>query len=159
MKPFALWNYLFAGVVTVGSVTFGQAADVKVENYSNSTVYVARAENKAGGSVSHGWTAIKTNEVKTFTSPDNEDLYIRIQDDKGNEITFTKHKTFANFPTHNQRFTVHAEPDDAKVWVMKHGSKLEHSKNIKKGDKLPDGWESRRFFQIGKGSHKLEIKP
>jgi hypothetical protein len=82
-----------------------------------------------------------------------------VQDKNGKEITFTKHKKFLNFPAHGDKFSVNTEPDDSKVWVLKHGDTLQNSKNIKKGDKLPEGWSSRAFFEIGTGSHKLEIKP
>lgn len=69
--------------------------------------------------MSHGWTAVRPNGSKTFTDPDAEDQYLRVQDAKGTELTFAKHKTFATFPAHGERFTVDAEPGDPKVWVLK----------------------------------------
>ena len=151
-------RWVVAAGLTLVLAGAGRAADVKIENYSNDTVYVSQADNR-GAAVSHGWTAIKSNETKTFKAADALDLFIRVQDKNGNEITFQHHKKFLNFPTHTDRFSVSAEPDDAKVWVLKHGPKLEHTRNINKGGALPAGWTSKRFFEIGTGSHKLEIKP
>jgi len=151
-------RYLFAAVTALAMAAGLRAADVKVENYSNNPIHVAQADNK-GQVVSHGWTTVKSNEVRTFKAPDSAELYLRIQNDTGGELTFPKHQTFLHFPTHKDRFSVKTEPDDNKVWVLKHGQKLEQSRNANKNDKLPAGWQSSRFFKIGTGSHKLEIKP
>ena len=158
MKPYSMPKFAIVAAAALALASAASAAEVKIENYSNDTVYVAQADNK-GQVVSHGWTAIKSNEVKTFTAADSADLFIRVQDSKGKEITFVKHQKFLFFPARGDRFSVRTEPDDAKVWVLKHGPTLQQSQNIKKGDKLPEGWTKRRFFEIGTGKHKLEIKP
>ena len=157
-KSLFLSRWLLSPLFVFGFASAGRAADVKIENLSNDPVYVAQADNQ-GLYVSHGWVAIKPNNSQTFTAPDTADLYIRVQDKDGKAITFTNHKTFLNFPAHADKFSVAAVPDDANVWVLKHGDNLENSKNIQKGDSLPFGWSSRAFFEIGTGSHKLEIKP
>ena len=135
------------------------AADVKVENYSNDTIYVAVAYNKWKGNVAaEGWYPIKSNESKTFSAANESDMYLRVEHG-GKEVTFNKHKTFLDWPVEPQRFSVSKEPDDASLRVLKWGTKLEHSKNINKGGKLPEGWSERRFFKIGSENVTLEIKP
>ncbi len=156
--PFSMSKFVLASVALLGLTAVGRAADVKIENYSNDTVFVAQADNH-GVVVSHGWTAIKSNGSKSFTAADSADLFIRIQDKDGKEITFNHHKTFRFFPTNADRFNVKTEADDSKVLVLKHGPQLQFTHNVKKGDPLPAGWSSARYFEIGSGSHKLEIKP
>lgn len=153
-----LLRTVFAIGAVFGLVNVASAAQVKIENYSNDPVYVAQANN-VGRTVSFGWSVIQPNETATLSAPDSADLYIRVQDKNGNAITFTHHKTFLDFPAHNERFMVTTEPDDSAVWVLKSGTELQNTTNIKKGDRLPLGWSKRSFFQIGTGSHKLEIKP
>ncbi len=155
---FTALRRLVAAVAFFGASSTGHATDVKVENYSNGPVYVAQAGNQ-GPLVSHGWVQIKSNESQTFSAPDSAELYIRVQDRNGREITFSNYRTFLNFPAHADRFSVNAEPNDRNVWVLKYGNDLEFSRNIKKGDELPRGWSNRAFFAVGPGRHKLEIKP
>jgi len=153
---------LFQAMLVVGTF-FGLtgvalATEVKVENYSNEPVFVAQAD-KRGNSVSSGWTVVKPNETKTFTAPNSAELYLRIQDKKGNAITFAKHKKFHDFPVHAERFSVNKESDDSSVWVFKSGANLQNSRNVKVGEKLLPGWSLRPFFEVGSGKQKLEIKP
>lgn len=141
-----------------GLTTTAHATEVKIENYSNEPVFVAQADQR-GKSVSSGWTVIKPNESKTFTAPNSAELHLRVQDKKGNAITFNNHKKFRDFPVHAERFSVNKEPDDSSVWVFKSGANLQNSKNAKVGEKPPPGWSLRPFFEVGSGKHKLEIKP
>ena len=134
------------------------ATEAKVENYSNDVVYVAQADAK-GHVQSSGWTAAKPNETVVIKAADGADLHLRVQDKGGNEITFPGYKTFHNFVTHAEPFSVKQAPDDPAVWVLKHGEGLAQSHNMKGGDKLPAGWSDKRYFEVGKGTHKLEIKP
>ena len=151
-------RWLVAAVAFFGVASAARATDVKIENYSNGPVYVAQADNR-GTQVSHGWVQIGPNDSQTFSAPDSAELYIRVQDRNGREITFTNYRTFMNFPAHHERFSVKTEPDDLNVWVLKYGDDLEFSRNIRRGDDLPRGWTNRAFFAVGAGNHKLEIKP
>ena len=137
----------------------GRASEVKVENYSNDTVYVAVAYNKWKGNLAaEGWFAIQSNESRVFTADDASDMYLRIEQG-GREVTFQKHKTFLDWPVNSQRFTVGKEPDDATVRVLRSGDRLEKGRNINKGGPLPEEWNERRFFRVGPGNTKFEIKP
>ncbi len=157
-KSFTTPRWLAAAVVLVGVASATRATDVKIENYSNGPVYVAQADNQ-GTQVSHGWVKIAPNDSQTFSAPDSAELYLRVQDRYDREIIFSNYRTFLNFPAHTERFSVKAEPDDLNVWVLKYGTDLEFSRNIKKGDALPRGWSNRAFFAVGTGRHKLENKP
>ncbi|QJW97352.1 hypothetical protein [Frigoriglobus tundricola] len=157
-KSFHAPRWLVAAAAFCGLASAARATDVKIDNYSNGPVYVAQADNR-GPQISHGWVQIRPNESQSFSAPDDVELYLRVQDRNGREITFSNYRTFLNFPAHAARFAVNAEPDDLNVWVLKYGNDLEFSRNIKKGDELPRGWSNRAFFAVGVGSHKLEIKP
>jgi uncharacterized membrane protein len=154
-------NSLLAVVVAAGiaSPAVSRAADVKIENYSNDTIYVAVAYNKWKGNVAvEGWWAIKSNESQTFSAPNASDMYVRVEMG-GKEVTFTNHNKFLNWPVESQRFSVSKEPDDSTIWVLKWGGNLENSHNIRRGGKLPEGWNERRFFRIGSENVKLEVRP
>jgi len=158
-------NSLVMAVLAIGFAAAvpatGQATDVKVENYSNETIYVAVAYNHYKGNLAaEGWFAVKTNENRTFTADDKYDMHLRVVRKGSKEITFEKHKTFLSWPVEPQRFSVSKEPDDTKIWVLKWGKNLDKSDNINKGGELPKGWTKERFFKVGSGSQgRLEIKP
>ena len=130
-----------------------RATEAKVENDSNDS------NDATSIAQSSGWTAVKSNEAVTFKAADGADLHLRVQDKGGAEITFPSHKTFHNFVTHAEPFRVKQAPDDAGVWVLKHGKDLSESHNMKGGEKLPAGWSDGRYFEVGKGAHKSEVKP
>ena len=141
------------------SPTLSDAADAKIENYSNQTIYVAVAYNKWRDNVAaEGWRAIKPNESHTFKADNASDMYLRVEMG-GNEVTFTNHTKFLDWPVEPQRFSVMKEPDDANIRVLKWGANLEHTHNIRRGDKLPAGWNERRFFHVGSENVKLEVLP
>jgi hypothetical protein len=152
---YALTVFFAAGLPSVV-----RATEVRVENYSNDTVYVAVAYNNWNGNLAaEGWYEIKSNDTRTFNADDSCDMYLRITRN-GNEVTFQKHNTFLSWPVEPQlRFSVSKEPDDATIRVLRWGTDLEMSDNIKAGGNLPAGWKGQRFFRVGAGGTKLEIRP
>jgi len=153
-------NFLFSAAV-VPLVAAGPvwASEVLVENRSNNDIYVARAYQKWKGDLAtEGWTKIAPNGSHTFTAPDADRMYLRIEK-KNKEVTFVKHQSFAFWPVREDRFTVSKPYDEASVRILKWGDKLEHSHNIRKDGALPKGWENRRFFHVGDGKLHLHIDP
>jgi hypothetical protein len=151
--------YALAAFFAAGLPSGSRATEVRIENYSNDSVYVAVAYNNWNGNLAaEGWYEIKSNDVRTFNADDSCDMYLRITRN-GNEITFQRHKTFLFWPVEPQRFSVSKEPDDATIRVLRWGANLEMSDNIIVGGKLPAGWKEQRFFRVGAGGTKLEIRP
>src|SRR4051794_37063638 len=75
-----------------------RAVSITVENLSNDTIYVGTANaNFVGNYGGAGWTAVRTNEKKKFTSPDSGDLHLRVQNSNGNEITWDNYNAFKKF--------------------------------------------------------------
>jgi hypothetical protein len=136
------------------------AANVTVENYSNSVIYVAVAFNHyLDNLIVEGWYPVQPNGRWTYSAGEAWDLYVRVQDANGNEITFSNHNTFLFWPANPDRFRVFKAPDDPNVRVYQWGANLQNSRNASRNQPLPPGWDSRRFFRIGVGNHKLEVKP
>jgi hypothetical protein len=137
----------------------GQATEVKIENYSNGSIWVVVA-HKRGKAVSSGWYEIPMNQTQTFSAADDEEMYLRIQDDDDKEITFPGRTKFHHFPLNvNDGFDVTTPRDDADILMLKWGDKREKMRNVKRKDPLPDGWKEDRFFEVGPGKQKLEVKP
>jgi uncharacterized membrane protein len=137
-----------------------RAAHVRLENYSNGTVYVAVSYNQYRGNlIVEGWYEVKQNATWNFDADDASDMYIRVQDANGREITFANHNQFLFWAAHPDRFSLARKPDDANVRHYRWGANLQNNRNATLNEPLPPGWDSRRFFRIGSGNHKLEVKP
>jgi hypothetical protein len=134
------------------------AAEVKVENYGNSDIYVSFAFNR-GLTVSDGWTRIPPNGTKVFPNDTQDEMYLRIEMNN-QELTFGPHfSKFRTFPVTNNRFVVRSEADDNTVRHFRWGSNLENSMNRTRSEPLPNGWQYRRYFSVGNGNDRLEVKP
>jgi hypothetical protein len=129
-----------------------------IENLSNGTVFVALADNQ-GDLISEGWWEVVTNQTQTLTMPDASDMYLRVQDANGNEITFNNFNTFLFFPLNPARFTVNKVPNDPAVRVLKWGGNLENSFNMTVNEPLPAGWSTQRFFQVGPINENFQVQP
>lgn len=129
-----------------------------IENVSNGPVFVALADNH-GNLISEGWWTVGQNQTQTLTASDQSDMYLRVQDANGNEITFNNFHTFLFFPINSARFTVNKVADDPAVRVLKWGGNLENTHNMTVNEPLPSGWASQRFFRVGPVNEKFQIQP
>jgi hypothetical protein len=140
-----------------------QAGSAKVENYSNSSIFVAVAYRTYKGTSDlavEGWYEIRPNQSQTFSAADEDDMHLRIIGNGGREISFPKHQQFLSWPVVNQRFTVSKEPDDPTIRVLRWGASLENVRNVnRQGGALPPGWSNQRFFRIGSQNTRLEVRP
>jgi hypothetical protein len=152
-----------SGLLAVGMAALlasgGYGAEVAVENYSNSDIHVSFAFNR-GRTVSDGWTTIRPNEKKVFHNDTQDEMYLRVQNADGNEITFgPRFRKFLYFPASNERFIVQNEPDDSNVRTFRWGPQLDHRTNRTRGQTLPSGFGRRRYFSVGSGNDRLEVTP
>jgi hypothetical protein len=129
-----------------------------IENFSNGPVFAMLADNH-GNLISEGWWDVAPNQSQTLTSPDASDMYLRVQDAQGNEITFANFSTFLFFPSNPARFTVTKPPDDPTVRVLKWGGNLENSHNMTASEPLPPGWSTQRCFKVGPITEKFQVQP
>ena len=146
-------------VLTVAALlpVAARAAGIRVENYSNDPIYVAQA-HLHGRLISHGWVKIAPNDGANFTASDAEDLYLRVQDANGAELTFGGFNTFKSFLTAAEKFSVSNEPDDNDVRTLRRDGS--DPINIRKNEAPPDGWGTSRYFRIaGGGADKLIVNP
>ncbi len=162
LKTYLLAAALGLGLTAATPATC-QAGSARVENYSNSSVFVAVAYRTYKGTsdlAAEGWYEIRPNETRTFSADDADDMHLRIIGNSGGEITFPRHRQFLSWPVMNQRFTVSKEPDDGTVRVLRWGGNLENVRNVnRQGGALPPGWSHQRFFRIGSQNTRLEIRP
>jgi hypothetical protein len=129
-----------------------------VENLSNGPVFVALADNQ-GNLISEGWWEVVSNQTQTLTSPDASDMYLRVQDASGNEITFNNFSTFLFFPLNPARFDVTKVANAPSVRVLRWGGNLENTQNMSLNEPLPNGWSSQRFFRVGAVNETFQVLP
>jgi uncharacterized membrane protein len=157
------WAWVPAACLAVGLTAaapgVSRAVEVVVENYSNDTVVVAVAYRQGWGNlITQGLFPIRPNEPRTFSAPDGADMFLRVQQGD-REVTFNGYSAFLYFAVRNDRFTVSKAPDDPSILIFRWGAALENSFDINYGDPPPEGWEGRRFFRVGSGQHRLEVRP
>jgi hypothetical protein len=147
--------------VTAGWPAISRAGDVTVENYSNENVYVAISYGMYKGTSDlyvEGWFMVAVGDKRTFSLADADAPHLRIQNQRGGEITFPRHQRFQRWPLHSARFTVSKEGDDATIRNLRWGNNLENNLRANFNGSLPTGWRMERFFAVS-GNARLEIRP
>ena len=135
--------------------------EVEVANLSNQPVWVAEARTTFARPLeTGGWTRIEPNRNAKFKCTAEQRLYLRIVRDS-REVTFKGYDAvFKKGPTHSERFTSTVPRSDQDIRVLRHGSKLESSANVRKDGALPAGWSVQRFFEVPTGAnHRLRLSP
>lgn len=131
-----------------------------VENFSNAPIFVAAAFNHFNGNIiCDGWWTIPVNGSQVITAPDTMDLYLRVQNNNGGELTFVGFDTFLFFPLNLARFIVSKQPDDANVRRFQWGGILEHDVNVLATNPPPAGWTTERYFRVGPVNEKFQVQP
>ena len=145
----------FSLALTVVLTSVAQATKVEVHNLSNSTVYVAGGYNYDDHRISAGWTIVRPGEEKTISAPDDSDLYLRVQTENGGAVNFPAYQSILYFPVHSRGFTVN-RTDVSDVYEFRIGS---NTPRFARRNNIPQGWESKGFFRVGRGSHHLNVVP
>lgn len=134
------------------------ASEAEVHNLSNDNLYVAVVyRNWKGDIASEGWWTIEPLKEATFRADDADDMYIRITK-AGQDVTFPNHQTVRNYNVHSERFNVSRVPDAPDTFVLKWGRSLEYRRIVNKGERFPEGWDSRQFFRVGSGNHHFHVR-
>ncbi len=146
---------LFAGATASVSL----ATEAIVENYGNTPIFVAVAHQRPSDNhIVKGWFRVDPSEQKTFTSPDNQQMYMLIHRE-GVPVIFNHHQEFRRFPVSvGKRFRVDRPDDDNGIRFLHWGTNLEYAANVIKGQ-YPEGWDRSEFFYVGTGVQRLEVRP